>query len=289
MIDFSFETESRAVAAGFSGLRVLGEMSWVLAAGIDADKFIEYEALLNDFVAKSRSLVLCQYDSTLFDPAVIHDVLRTHPVAVIEEQFCPNPYYEPPELFLHKELMEISEFKRKRVDWWINQLEAVRSSEKEKARVVAILREREERIHLLLDSTAEAIYGIDMHGNCTFSNPACARLLGYASPSLLEGKNMHSVTHHPGPDGKMFSESESVIYRACQNGEETHGDNEVFWKADGTKFDVEYWSHPIRQGTEIIGAVVTFLDISDRKMLGAQLRQAQKMEALGPAGRGCGA
>jgi two-component system, cell cycle sensor histidine kinase and response regulator CckA len=246
-----------------------------------ADRFIEYEALLNDFVAKSRSLVLCQYDSALFDLAVIHDVLRTHPVAVLGDQFCPNPYYEPPELFLHKELMEVSECKRKRVGWWINQLETARSSEREKARVVAILREREERIHLLLDLTAEAIYGIDLQGNCTFSNPACARLLGYAYPSLLEGKNMHSIMHDRRPDGKMIRESECGICRACLQGEETHVDNEIFRKADGTEFDVEYWSHPIRQGTEIIGAVVTFLDISDRKMLGAQLRQAQKMEALG--------
>src|SRR6476620_11439383 len=122
-------------------------MSWVLAAGIDADRFIEYEALLNDFVAKSRSLVLCQYDSTLFDPAVIHDVLRTHPMAVLGDQFCPNPYYEPPELFLQKELLEISEFKRKRVSWWINQLESARLSERERARVVAVLQPGEEGLH----------------------------------------------------------------------------------------------------------------------------------------------
>ena len=56
--------------------------------------------------------------------------------------------------------------------------------------------EREERIRLLLDSTAEAIYGIDLSGVCTFCNSACARLLGYDSPAALIGKQMHPLIHH---------------------------------------------------------------------------------------------
>src|SRR2546422_3624246 len=57
------------------------------------------------------------------------------------------------------------------------------------------LRESEERTRLLLDSTAEAIYGVDMQGNCTFCNPATLRLLGYPRASDLLGKNMHSLAH----------------------------------------------------------------------------------------------
>ena len=53
--------------------------------------------------------------------------------------------------------------------------------------------EREERIRLLLDSTAEAIYGIDLNGICTFCNAACTRLLGYDSPAALIGKQMHPL------------------------------------------------------------------------------------------------
>src|SRR5438309_5415675 len=51
------------------------------------------------------------------------------------------------------------------------------------------LRESREHIRLLLESTAEAIYGVDLHGNCTFCNPVCVCLLGYAAPSDLLGKN----------------------------------------------------------------------------------------------------
>ena len=151
----------------------------------------------------------------------------------------------------------------------------------ERKRAEEALREREERIRLLLDSTVEAIYGIDLQGNCTFSNPACARLLGYAGPGLLLGRNMHALTHHHRSDGTPYPEEECPIYRAFQSGEGTHADNEVFWRADGTKFATEYWSLPMRRGDQVVGAVVTFWDISERKKLEEQLRQAQKMEAIG--------
>src|SRR5579863_1716250 len=60
----------------------------------------------------------------------------------------------------------------------------------------------EERLSLLLNSTAEAIYGLDMEGRCTFSNPACLRLLSYSSPGDLLGSNMHALCHHTRPDGR---------------------------------------------------------------------------------------
>jgi signal transduction histidine kinase len=41
-------------------------------------------------------------------------------------------------------------------------------------------------------------------------------------------------------------------------------DTEVHWRSDGTSYPVEYWSHPIRRNDEIIGTVVTFVDITDR-------------------------
>jgi two-component system CheB/CheR fusion protein len=129
--------------------------------------------------------------------------------------------------------------------------------------------EREERIRLLLDSTAEAIYGIDLSGVCTFCNSACARLLGYQTPADLIGKQMHPLTHHTRADDTPYPPEQSPIYRAMRNREGAHVDNEVLWRADGTSFPAEYWSHPIIRNSEVIGAVVTFLDITER-------RQAEK-------------
>jgi two-component system CheB/CheR fusion protein len=125
--------------------------------------------------------------------------------------------------------------------------------------------EREERIRLLLDSTAEAIYGIDLSGVCIFCNSACARLLGYDSPAALIGKQMHRLIHHTRPDGTPSSPEQSPIFEAMRHRRGAHVDDEVIWRADGTSFPAEYWSHPIERDQEIIGAVVTFLDITERR------------------------
>ena len=79
--------------------------------------------------------------------------------------------------------------------------------------------EREERIRLLLDSTAEAIYGIDLSGVCTFCNSACARLLGYESPAALIGKQMHPLIHHTRPDGTPYAPEQSPIFEAMRHRE----------------------------------------------------------------------
>ena len=134
------------------------------------------------------------------------------------------------------------------------------------------LAEREERIRLLLDSTAEAIYGVDLSGICVFCNAACARLLGYESPSSLVGRQMHQLVHHTHADGRPYAAEDSIIYEAMRRREPTHVADDLLWRADGTSFPAEYWSHPIFRGQELIGAVVTFLDITERKRAEAELQ-----------------
>jgi two-component system CheB/CheR fusion protein len=125
--------------------------------------------------------------------------------------------------------------------------------------------DREERIRLLLDSTAEAIYGIDLSGVCIFCNSACARLLGYESPAALIGRQMHPLIHHTRADGTPYAAEQSPIYRAMRHRDGAHVDDEVLWRADGSSFPAEYWSHPIFRNGDVIGAVVTFLDVTERR------------------------
>ena len=132
--------------------------------------------------------------------------------------------------------------------------------------------EREERIRLLLDSTAEAIYGVDLSGICVFCNAACARVLGYDTPAALVGKQMHQLVHHTHADGRTYAAEDSTIYEAMRRREPTHVADDVLWRADGTSFPAEYWSHPIFRNGELIGAVVTFLDITERKRADAELQ-----------------
>ncbi len=123
--------------------------------------------------------------------------------------------------------------------------------------------ETQERERLILESTSEAIYGVDNQGACTFVNPACLNLLGYDSEQELLGKDMHTVIHSPLDDNT----SENTE----QNGESFHYYSETFWRKDGTSFPVECWSQPIIRADNVLGNVVTFFDITERKLKEQQL------------------
>ena len=134
----------------------------------------------------------------------------------------------------------------------------------------------EERVRLLLDSTAEAIYGVDLRGDCTFCNPACARVLGYEGPADLLGKNMHVLMHHTRPDGAPYPLDECRVCQASRNNEGIHVDDEVLWRKDGTSFPAEFWSYPMRRGGEAVGAVAAFLDITKRRRAEQALQEKEE-------------
>ena len=133
------------------------------------------------------------------------------------------------------------------------------------------LNESKEQIQLLLDSTGEAIYGLDNEGKCTFTNVACLRMLGYKEVSQFIGKNMHDLIHHTKKDGTPYPIEECCIYQAFREGKGTHVDDEVLWRADGTCFPVEYMSYPIYKDNRTIGAVVAFSDITERRRKDTEL------------------
>jgi PAS domain S-box-containing protein len=142
----------------------------------------------------------------------------------------------------------------------------------DRAKGEVALREKEEHIRLLLDSTAEAICGVDPAGNCTWVNRAAANMLGYDDAGSLLGKNLHAVAHYSLPDGKPLPQDECRAYQALVKGDYAHVDDEVMWRKDGTFFPVEYWSHPMRHNGNAIGAVLTFLDITERKRAESEIR-----------------
>ena len=151
----------------------------------------------------------------------------------------------------------------------------------ERKRAERELRASDEQVRLLLDSTGEAICGIDLEGRCTFFNASCLRLLGYADRADLLGRELHRLIHHTRPDGAPFPREACRILCACRRGEEAHAEDEVFWRGDGTSFPVEYWSHPVRRGGEVVGAVVTFVDISERRRVEEELREtAARLQVL---------
>jgi PAS domain S-box-containing protein len=151
----------------------------------------------------------------------------------------------------------------------------------ESRKVESALRKSEDSLRLILESAGEGIYGIDLDGRCTVCNPSLLRLLGYRHAEDLLGKNMHALIHHTRSDGTPCPAESCRIIQAFHIREGIHVDDDVFWRADGTSIPVEYWSNPQMKGGEVVGAVVTFVDITERRSLESQLRQSQKMEVVG--------
>ncbi len=138
------------------------------------------------------------------------------------------------------------------------------------------LHNSEERIRLILDSAAEAICGCDSEGICLFSNLAAARILGYDDPAELIGKNMHALEHHTRKDGTPYPIEDCPIYIGFQKNEDVHRDDEVYWRKDGTSFPVEFWSHIVVREGKTLGAVITFIDITERKQAESALRKSEE-------------
>lgn len=154
----------------------------------------------------------------------------------------------------------------------INTLEEkIKDRTTELEKTIFELQNSKNNIHLLLDSTAEAIYGIDMNHNCTFCNASCLKMLNYQSPEDLIGKNMHLLIHYQRPDGTLLPFEECRLRDTLENGSCAHIENDFFWRSDGTGFPVEYFFYPQYRDGKIIGAVVTFLDITDRKKSEAEI------------------
>ncbi|WP_298931130.1 PAS domain-containing sensor histidine kinase [uncultured Ramlibacter sp.] len=129
------------------------------------------------------------------------------------------------------------------------------------------------QLGLLLESTGEGIFGIDLDGHCMFINRAGARMIGF-EPAQVLGSNMHELTHHSHADGSPYPDSDCPIFNAFRRGLPCRLDTEVFWRRDGGSFAVEYSSYPILDGAQVRGAVITFVDITERKRAADALREA---------------
>ncbi len=145
---------------------------------------------------------------------------------------------------------------------------------------------------LILHSIGEGIYGLDVNGLTTFTNPAAEKMLGYSLEEML-GQSPHALIHHTRPDGTTYPSEECLIYLALRDGAIHRISDEVFWKKDGSSFPVEYISTPIFENREIKGAVVSFTDISDRKQAEAdrnrsyqKVMESEKLAGIGELAAG---
>ncbi len=150
----------------------------------------------------------------------------------------------------------------------------------ERKRAEETLRRLVRRHELILAAAGEGIYGLDLEGRTTFVNDAAARMLGWDAADMV-GKSLHHLIHHTRRNGMPHPAEECPIFRSCRDGVRHRATEDIFWRRDGTWFPVEYISTPIWEDGELVGAVVTFSDISERKRVEEKLQEnAERLRTL---------
>jgi PAS domain S-box-containing protein len=126
------------------------------------------------------------------------------------------------------------------------------------------LQASEDRFRLILESTAEGIFGVDTEGNISFVNPPACRMLGFTADELI-GKNPHLTFHHHHADGSPYPMEECPMYAAHKQGKASRVEDECLWCKDGAGLPVEYGATPMHKEGAVVGAVISFTDITLRK------------------------
>lgn len=223
MIGFLDRAESEALAQGFSGLRYAGDMTWALAADIEAERLVAYEARLNHFLKGRRAIILCHYCRSHFDPALLHDILRTHPTIILNANVWSNPYYEPPEFLLHPAKEDALDFKRRRVEWWMERLQNVMAADEKRIQTEATLREmrdallRNSRATTMGEIAASIAHEINQPLTAMVTNAETGlRWLTGASPDLNE---IREVLDQISQEGHRASEIIKRIRRLLETGD----------------------------------------------------------------------
>jgi diguanylate cyclase (GGDEF)-like protein/PAS domain S-box-containing protein len=137
------------------------------------------------------------------------------------------------------------------------------------------IRQSEESKRLLLYAAGEGIFGVDATGHLTFINPAALLMLGFTEEEML-GKKVHNLIHHSHADGSNYPVEDCPMYASYTKAADSHVLGEILWRKDGSSFPVEYSSMPIIKDGKVMGAVVTFKDITERKRIEEALRDSEK-------------
>jgi PAS domain S-box-containing protein len=286
-----------------------GKVTAILCIGNDITERRRMETELKDYEERFRRLFETSKDGLLLIDKQTGDIVNVNPAIVEMLGYCSEEFIgkKPEDIGLLKEIKDFKDTIEELIQAGFINYEDVFAETKqgqlisvdihlvdrarfiqcnvrdvtERKKAEEALQESKDKISQILNSTAEGIYGLDLSGNCVFCNPASIRILGYHDENDIKGKNMHDLIQHTKADGTPYLKEECTILKAFQKGEYIHSDNELFLRSDGKGFPVEYWTYPILKDDRVTGAVVSFIDITDRITLENQFFQAQKMEAVG--------
>ncbi len=249
----SLKTETDlALAQGYSGLRVTGDMSWALKTPPGSEHIIKYEARLNEFFPGSKCIGICQYDKRLFPPPLLMDVLATHPLAIINTELFDNFYYMPPEDLLNCDPAVM-------LDHLLRNLKE-HNQAKEEIRIAY------EELKQIFDTATDGMRVIDREFNILRINKTFSRLTGISKDEAV-GKKCYEVFGGP------VCHTPNCTLTRVLGGEELVEFEVERERSDGTKIPCIIRAAPI-QGSDgdIIGIVEDFKDISERKLMEEHLR-----------------
>ena len=139
--------------------------------------------------------------------------------------------------------------------------------------VIAAHRQQDRQWQALLDSAGEGIWGVDLDGSCSFVNRLALEIFGFSGEEML-GNNMHALVHHHHADGSEYADADCPVYGVFRNSGPIRQRTDTMFRKDGSSFMAEMSAEPVTVNDRVVGAVVTFRDVSEQQRQQQELRRA---------------
>ncbi|MFB7167722.1 PAS domain-containing protein [Streptomyces sp. NPDC056242] len=123
----------------------------------------------------------------------------------------------------------------------------------------AELARSQRQTEMILRAAAEGVVGTDTDGRIVLVNPAAAQILGFRA-SDLGGQELHALVLHSRADGEPFPYEESPLADTLRSGRKHRVRGQVLWSKSGAQVPVDMTTAPVRDGDQLVGAVMTFTD-----------------------------
>ncbi|WAX79021.1 hybrid sensor histidine kinase/response regulator [Streptomyces sp. KMM 9044] len=123
----------------------------------------------------------------------------------------------------------------------------------------AELARSQRQTEMILRAAAEGVVGTDTDGRIVLVNPAAAQMLGYRA-SDLGGRELHTLILHSRADGSPFPYGESPLADTLRSGRKHRVRGQVLYSKSGDRVSVDLTTAPVRDGDQLVGAVMTFTD-----------------------------
>jgi len=140
----------------------------------------------------------------------------------------------------------------------------------------AELARQQRQTEMILRAAAEGVVGVDTAGKVVLVNPSAAQILGYRATDL-GGKELHPLVHHSRPDGSPLAYEETPLADTLRSGRKHRVRGQVLWRKDGKAVPVDLTTAPVRDGDQLVGAVMTF---TDRTVHDAMSARNEQLRAL---------